>query len=147
MVTRGDTKDEASSNIVAQLASEFLLDTLRQITRVPGRLESPPLLRVAAHTDYEGYLRLTLALTDESRLSIAMYVDTAGRTPAILSYAFHHQDPEGQCIIRYDNAPHHHELGGFPHHKHVGPDERVVESGLPDLGSVLEEVRSHIAGD
>lgn len=147
MVTRGDKTGEARSHVVAQLASEFLQDALRKVVQIPGEFERAPDLRAAAHTDFEGYLRVMRVLPGGFRLSIAMYVDTAGRTPSLRKYSFHLQDAEGRCIVRFDNAPHHRDLSAFPHHKHVGPDQRVEESGPPDLVVILDEIRRHVPAD
>ena len=40
-------------------------------------------------------------------------------------YSFHWQTAEGALICRWDNAPHHRELPGFPHHLHVGNETQV----------------------
>jgi hypothetical protein len=42
----------------------------------------------------------------------------------------------------YDNAPHHPEIVTHPHHKHVGPADRLAPADQPSLGQVLAEVES-----
>ncbi|MEJ5199337.1 MAG: DUF6516 family protein [Anaerolineae bacterium] len=48
----------------------------------------------------------------------------------------------GQRVFRYDNAPHHPEIVTFPHHKHIGPQDRVAPSDQPSLSQVLAEIAS-----
>jgi hypothetical protein len=42
------------------------------------------------------------------------------------NYKFHWQDSQGRLIKRWDNAPHHPEVEGFPHHLHDGSEENVI---------------------
>jgi hypothetical protein len=44
-----------------------------------------------------------------------------------------------------DNTPHHPEIVTHPHHKHVGPSERVTPADQPSLSQVLDEVESYLA--
>jgi len=53
-------------------------------------------------------------------------------------YSYHYQRADASLVFRYDNAPHHPELPGFPCHKHIG--ERVVPADPPDLSEVLREI-------
>ncbi|MGH2523179.1 MAG: toxin-antitoxin system TumE family protein [Anaerolineales bacterium] len=46
----------------------------------------------------------------------------------------------GNRVFRYDNAPHHPEILTFPHHKHLGPEDRLAESTEPNLADVLAEI-------
>lgn len=46
----------------------------------------------------------------------------------------------GERVFRYDNAPHHPEVLTFPHHKHVGQDDRLAESAQPTLADILTEI-------
>ena len=45
--------------------------------------------------------------------------------------------------IRDSNTEHHRKLNlaTFPHHKHDGSEENVVQSDAPFLAEVLEEIR------
>ncbi len=45
-------------------------------------------------------------------------------------YSYHWQDKNGECIIRWDNAPHHQSVDSFPYHKHIGKNERI-EAAMP----------------
>ena len=47
----------------------------------------------------------------------------------------------GSSILRYNNAPHHHDVPTFPHHKHIG--SRVEPLEKPNLETFLEEARRY----
>lgn len=60
-------------------------------------------------------------------------------------YSFHWQDEQGNCILRWDNAPHHQKIvSSFPYHKHVGKTEDVEESQPMKLEMVLEYIREQL---
>ena len=49
------------------------------------------------------------------------------------------------CIFRYDNSVHHHSLAqNFPHHKHIGASERVIDCPQPSVGQVRDEVAEYL---
>ena len=52
--------------------------------------------------------------------------------------SFHYQRPDGTCVVRYDNAPHHPQVSTFPDHKHM--DDRIEAAEPPDLSEVLREI-------
>jgi hypothetical protein len=37
------------------------------------------------------------------------------------------------------NAPHHPEIITYPHHKHIGPSDRLAPTDQPSLSQVLAE--------
>jgi hypothetical protein len=39
-----------------------------------------------------------------------------------------------------DNAPHHPEIATHPHHKHIGPKDRLAPADQPNLSQVLTEI-------
>jgi Family of unknown function (DUF6516) len=51
-------------------------------------------------------------------------------------------DADNNLIFRYDNTEHHRKLNlpNFPHHKHDGREDNVVNSDAPFLADVLKEV-------
>jgi hypothetical protein len=61
-----------------------------------------------------------------------------------ISYAYTYLK-EGRRIFRYDNAPHHPEIVTFPHHKHIGPQDRLTPADQPGLNSVLQEVAAWLS--
>jgi hypothetical protein len=61
-----------------------------------------------------------------------------------VSYSYHYQSADGTMIVRYDNAPHHPELPGFPDHVHRPGG--VEPADPPDLSDVLREIDGHLYG-
>ena len=62
-------------------------------------------------------------------------------------YRFHWQDNKGELIIRWDNAKHHPEITGFPHHKHVKKENQVKPATPIGIIRVLETINKAIIGD
>lgn len=92
-----------------------------------------------------GYIRGDLTFSDASMLHFREYID-AEPEPERLMYSYHFMDVASQLIFRYDNAEHHQQLNlsTFPHHKHDGREENIVESNAPTLAKVLEEIGPRI---
>jgi hypothetical protein len=86
------------------------------------------------------YYRLKAVFTDESVLFAKEYFDTDER-----NYAFHWQSKENILIMRWDNAPHHHEISTFPHHKHS--DKGISENTEISIIEVLEIIRKRLLND
>jgi len=95
--------------------------------------------------DRLGSLAGLVRFTTGQSLDFLLIVDTAPMTPTLLKYRFHLADSQNRCLVRFDMSPHHAGLRTFPHHKHVGQDEDVVESGPPDLEMMLAEIQFHLA--
>jgi hypothetical protein len=57
-------------------------------------------------------------------------------------YSYHYQHADGTYIFRYDNAPHHPGLPGFPEHKHTLTGVEPAEP--PDLSAVLKEIDTYL---
>jgi len=91
-----------------------------------------------------GSLASEITSHDRSRLDFAIVTSGPNNFPEWLDYHFHYMDPEDRCIFRYDNAPYHATGVYFPHHKHVGPDETVVDHPVPTLAGILDELRGHL---
>jgi len=79
-------------------------------------------------------------LTDAARLFARDYLFQDGTR----KYSFHWQGADGDCIVRWDNAPHHQGVSSFPYHQHRGKEERVEESQPMKLEKVLEHIRKQI---
>jgi hypothetical protein len=74
---------------------------------------------------------------DGSRLEFTEIVTIERYRPVKLSYRYQYVRA-GEEVLRYDNAPHHPDLPGFPHHKHVGKER--LSAAEPTLSQVLKEV-------
>lgn len=59
-----------------------------------------------------------------------------------IDYRYHYQRADGTLVARYDNAPHHPDLPGFPNHKHTPTG--VEPAKPPDLSEVLKEIDTHL---
>jgi len=88
------------------------------------------------------YLRGHLLIIDSSILEIAIFVTESRNKPSIDKYRFHYMDNRGQMVFRYDNAPHHSEIGSHPHHKHTL--DRIIPTTMPSLKDILNEITAVI---
>jgi hypothetical protein len=59
-----------------------------------------------------------------------------------LIYSYHYQRVDGTLVFRYDDTPHHPNLPPFPHHKHVNSEGIIIPCELPDLSSILREIKA-----
>lgn len=109
---------------------------LRQNIRV-GSVEEP--ITCLASDDFHGLVRCRVFFWDESFLDIYEVVSTELGYPIRVHNAYTYVREEKR-IIRYDNAPHHPETATYPHHKHIGPDDRIAPADQPSLSEVLAEV-------
>lgn len=87
-------------------------------------------------------LRIRLHFADSSFLEISEALAVEGGRLTWLSYRYHWQDATGHLVFRYDNAPHHQEVGSFPHHKHLR--DRVIASERPVVPDLLAEIQRHL---
>lgn len=85
------------------------------------------------------HLACTLEIKNQTKLFVKDYLFLDGSR----KYSFHWQDGNGNCIIRWDNAPHHQNVTTFPYHKHIGAEEIVKESPPIELESVMEYISKH----
>jgi len=84
-----------------------------------------------------GSFKARISFVDGSFLDFREFVDTSTRPVLRYSYSYHYQKNE-QMIFRYDNAPHHPELLGFPHHKHIA--DSTLESQPPSMKELFAEI-------
>jgi len=75
-------------------------------------------------------------LNNQTELHVKDYLFLDGAR----KYSYHLQDDRGNCIIRWDNAPHHQAITTFPFHKHLGEQETITESPPVKLNAVLENI-------
>ena len=92
-----------------------------------------------ASDDYNGVIRCRVIFWDGSFLDIYEVVSTELGYPVRLHYAYTYLRA-GQRMFRYDNAPHHPEIITHPHHKHIGPYDRLAPADQPSLSQVLTEI-------
>jgi len=109
---------------------------LRQNAQI-SKIEEP--LTCLASDDYNGLIRCRIFFWDNSYLNLYEVVSTELGYPVRVSYAYTYIR-EGQRVFRYDNAPHHPEIVTHPHHKHIGPADRLAPTDQPSLSQVLAEI-------
>ena len=97
-------------------------------------------IEIDARTNKLGLVRGTVKFINDSQLSFTEYIDLKYKTEKI-AYSYHYQGSEHNLIFRYDNAKHKYPLG-FANHKHI-PDS-VIQSEIPDIGTILKEIFTHI---
>ncbi len=102
-----------------------------------GRLEETFIC--LASDDHNGLVRGRVFFWDDSFLDLYEVVSTELGYPIRVSYAYSYLR-EGRRIFRYDNAPHHPEIITYPHHKHIGPQDRLAPADQPSLSQVMAEV-------
>jgi len=89
--------------------------------------------------DYNGLFRCRVHFWDGSYLDIYETVSTELGYPVRINYAYTYLR-DGQRVFRYDNAPHHPDVATFPHHKHIGLNDRLAPTDQPTLGQVIGEI-------
>lgn len=107
-----------------------------------SRLDEP--FMCLASDEYNGLVRGRVFFWDDSYLDLYEVVSTELGYPIRISYSCTYLRA-GQRVFRYDSAPHHPEIATFPHHKHIGPQDRVTPADQPSLGQVLAEIAGWLA--
>jgi len=102
-----------------------------------GRIEEP--LVCIASDDHNGLIRCRIVFWDDSYLDLYETVSTELGFPVRIHYAYTYLRSRKR-VFRYDNAPHHPEIATHPHHKHIGPTERLTPADQPTLSQVLSEI-------
>lgn len=92
-----------------------------------------------ASDDFNGLVRGRVFFWDDSFLDLYEVVSTELGYPVRISYAYTYLHKRAR-LFRYDNAPHHPEIVTFPHHKHIGQQDRLTPSDQPSLNQVLAEI-------
>lgn len=110
--------------------------------RLVSYLDAP--LTCVASDDFNGIIRGRIVFWDGSFLDLYEVVSVELGYPVRIGYAYTYLR-EGQRVFRYDNAPHHPEIITYPHHKHLGPQDRLMPSDQPSLNQVLSEVAAWLA--
>jgi len=107
-----------------------------------SRLDEPFIC--LASDEYNGLVRGRVFFWNDSCLDLYEVVSTELGYPIRISYSYTYLQA-GQRVFRYDSAPHHPEIATFPHHKHIGPQDRVTPADQPSLGQVLAEIAGWLA--
>ncbi|MBF0468442.1 MAG: hypothetical protein HQK61_06100 [Desulfamplus sp.] len=84
----------------------------------------------------QGYINGSIIFENGHRLAFVEVKDTDVKTK--IKYSYQYMDEKSDFIFRYDNAPHHHDITNFPHHKHEF--DTVKASFEPTLYNILLEI-------
>lgn len=114
----------------------MFLDVLAQYPDVISSYEVLQFRMVGA--SYQFIVKVRLANQTELHVKDYLFLD------GIRKYSYHWQDADGNCIVRWDNAPHHQAITTFPFHKHVGEQETITESPPMKLNAVLDSISKSI---
>jgi hypothetical protein len=94
----------------------------------------------------DGKLRVKVALSDGGAAEPFEYVTEAGGQIAVRKYSFHWQDARGNLVCRWDNAPHHKEHAGAPHHAHVADGMVQAMAEAMDILKTIGEIEKGVSG-
>ncbi|MEW6667273.1 MAG: DUF6516 family protein [Thermodesulfobacteriota bacterium] len=86
----------------------------------------------------ECYVRGVLSFIAGFELHISEYV-VSEPTVTRLKYRYHLQASDGGLVSRWDNAPHHPEISGFPDHRH-GKYGEIHSASPMNVPAVLDAV-------
>lgn len=89
--------------------------------------------------EYAAYVKGELYLYGGFVLHVAEFASVRDGEMRREKYRYHLQDAHQRQVARWDNAPHHPDLPGFPHHRH-GVDDRAEPSAPMNLGLVIEQL-------
>jgi hypothetical protein len=104
-----------------------------------SKIEEP--ITLLTSDDYNGLIRCRVRFWDGSFLDIYEVVSTELGYPVRITYSYSYLRND-QLIFRYDNAPHHPEIATHPHHKHIGPKDRLAPADQPNLSQVFSEIEA-----
>jgi hypothetical protein len=91
-------------------------------------------------SEKQGFISGKITFTDLTSFSFLEFVDLDFKNK--IKYRYHYMDSKNNLIFRYDNAPHHQEVGTFPFHKHIATE--ITNSDEPELFDVLIEIQQTI---
>ncbi|MBU0511839.1 MAG: hypothetical protein KKD28_12615 [Chloroflexi bacterium] len=112
--------------------------SLRRNVKI-GSPEHP--IACLASDEYNGLIRCRIFFWDESYLDLYEVVNTEQGYPIKVHYAYTYVS-ESERVFRYDNAPHHPEIISYPHHKHIGSKDTLVDAREPTLARILAEIET-----
>jgi hypothetical protein len=84
----------------------------------------------------QGYISGSIIFETNNRLDFVEVKHTDFKQK--IKYRYQYMDENQQMIFRYDNAPHHHDIETFPHHKHERED--IKASPEPTLYQILLDI-------
>jgi hypothetical protein len=120
---------------------DYFVSIERGLSQNPqiSKIEEP--ITLLTSDDYNGLIRCRVSFWDGSFLDIYEVVSTELGYPVRINYSYTYLRND-QRVFRYDNAPHHPVIATHPHHKHIGPQDRLAPADQPNLGQVFAEIEA-----
>jgi hypothetical protein len=118
---------------------DYFAALARSLRGNPQVVDVAPPMTCLASDDFNGLIRGRVIFWDDSFLDLYEVISTELGYPVRVSYAYSYLR-NAQRVFRYDNAPHHPEVITYPHHKHLGPQDRLAPTDQPSLNHVLAEI-------
>ncbi len=92
-----------------------------------------------------GFFRARLGLLNDDFLELSEYFIIVGEVVEVVQYRYQWMDSNRRNLRkRWDNAMHHPELSNFPHHVHVGAEDRVESGRRMSIIELLVVLESEI---
>lgn len=119
--------------------NDYFISIERSLSQNPqiSKIEEPVILLTS--DDHNGLIRCRVTFWDGSFLDLYEVVSTELGYPVRINYSYTYLRND-QRIFRYDNAPHHPEIATHPHHKHIGPKNRLAPADQPSLRQIFSEI-------
>lgn len=92
--------------------------------------------------EVDGYIRIKCQLSNGDTLEFAEYVKIQKNRIKRETYSYHWQSHNGNLRKRWDNVPHHKDIGTFPHHLHL-PD-KIVRSRPQSIKKILSDIENSL---
>lgn len=108
-----------------------IVDEFSDIVEVTAKLE-------LSEEEHVSRLKARLSLRDGT----VLWIREIWVKEVIEAYSYYWLRPDETVIIGWDNAPHHKEVGTFPHHKHLG--NTIESSQEKNLRGVLSFIRDFL---
>jgi hypothetical protein len=118
---------------------EYFSSVARCLHRKANVDPGDPVFECIASDDLNGMLRCRAVFWNRSFLDIYEVVTTELGYPVRVYYSYAYMS-RGECVFRYDNAPHHPEIPTHPHHKHVQGRVSPLPCDMPSLNRVIREI-------
>lgn len=118
---------------------DYFVSVERSLNQNPQISKIEDSITILTSDDYNGLIRCRVIFWDGSFLDIYEVVSTELGYPVRVHYAYTYIRND-QRVFRYDNAPHHPEIVTHPHHKHIGPKDRLAPADQPTLRQIITEI-------
>jgi len=127
------------------MSAEALLESEHAVLLSHPVVRSVEVVRYSVNR-LDGYLRVRCRLANGDYLEVALHVNASKQGVAIDGYRYQWMDSDQKLLRRrWDNTPHFPGLPGFPHHCHLGGEDKVEPSLPMNLTLLLDHIADLIA--